>query len=137
MRRPTRRTARRSARLVLPTLLVLAACGGEAFWQTNEPDAVARWVRGLESPSQDAIWVCGAQWRAGGMAAVDADDRTECEALAARLARMMEAAGFGEAGPDDVPYPPLWEAVGGMRRNTPDHDAMDDYYRNRGRQGAE
>ena len=63
MRHPKPRTTRRSARLALPALLVLAACGGgEApFWQTNEPDAVARWVRGLESPSQDAIWVCGAQ----------------------------------------------------------------------------
>ena len=65
------------------------------------------------------------------MAAVDADGRTECEALAIRLARMMTAAGFGEAGPDDVPYPPLWEAVGGMRMNASDHDALDDCYRNR------
>ena len=120
----------------LPALL-LAACGSDVFWQTNEPDAVARWVRGLESPSQDAIWLCGSQWRAGGMAAVDVDDRTECEALATRLARMMEAAGFGKAEPDDVPYPPLWQSVGGMRMNGHDPDALNEFYRSRRKRAEE
>lgn len=103
---------------VLPAAaLLLAACGAEPFWSVNEPDDVATWLRNVESPSQDEMWVCGSQWREGGMAAVDAEDVRECEALAVRLSRMMETTGFGEATIGEVAYPPLWQSVRGMRMN--------------------
>ena len=123
-------------KLALLGFAALAACGqggSDAPFAGQDVDDIATWVRGLSSPSQDSIWLCGSQWKEGGAAAVDPDDTEECDALAANLARRMTSAGFGSVSVSDVPYPPLWEAYGGMRMNGVDHDGRAEFYRNRGK----